>query len=175
MRSIAYSSIVVLFFASIYPAEAQHSLAIMLDPQTEKVSVDDLMLDSNVTQEAILKTMGKPSKTVDHPSGEVSLFYETAGIVFFTMDNKVKGLGINFNSDGDKKFPATSLNGKLTIGETEITKESKQEDLLKIEEIEFVCPFALLCASSNRDSKTRTTVSFKDGTLTQLVFLMNDK
>jgi hypothetical protein len=151
----------------------QSNLEIKFNEKSETVTVAGLTLDSNVTNDQVIEAMGKPSKQVDYPSGEVSLFYEEKGVVFFTMKNTVAGLGINFNSDGDKKFPATSFNGQLKIGSSEITKESKQNDVLGIKEVAFVCPYALMCACSKRDSKTIATIAFKNGALTQVSFLLN--
>jgi hypothetical protein len=165
----------LVLYVGCYNALGQDKLAIRLDEKSETVTVGELTLDGGLTNARIIEVMGKPSRQADYPSGEVSLFYEEKGIVFFTRKNIVTGLGINFNSDGDNKFPATSLNGKLMIGATEITKESTQSDIKNIKEVVFVCPHSLMCASSKRDAKTNVVIGFKDGVLTQVAFLLNTK
>lgn len=167
--------IVLALCLPYYTTFCQSKPEIRFNEKSETVTIDGLTLDASVTDARIIEVMGAPSKKVDYPNGETSLFYEEKGVVFFTKKNTVAGLGINFNTDGDKKFPATTLAGSLVIGSTQITKESKQADILGIKEVAFTCPFPLMCATSKRDAKTIATVGFKDGVLTQIAFLLNAK
>jgi len=125
---------------------------------------------SKTSVEKLIENMGDPSKIVDYPSGEKSYFYDELGVVFFTMNGLVRGLGINFNWDGDKKFPEQAFKGKLMLGEAEITNETVSESIAGIESVKFICPIPMICASKDQHAKINCIVGFKDKKLTQATF-----
>ncbi len=147
--------------------------------QTDEVSIDfsangltinETPIMSYTTMDILMKTLGEPSRAVDYPSGETSMFYDDFGIVFFTVDNVVKGVGVNFNWDEDEKFPETSFTGELMIGDSEVIKDTKSEELLAVEGVSFDCPIPLMCVASDRVDDVKCMIAFKDELLTQVVF-----
>ncbi|QNR25122.1 DUF7738 domain-containing protein [Croceimicrobium hydrocarbonivorans] len=135
--------------------------------------INDTPLDGQTKLKELIANLGEPSKKVDYPNGETSYFYEEIGIVFFTKDGIVKGLGINFNWDGDEKFPEKTFTGTLNLGDSEIEKETKSESIAAIKSIEFICPIPIMCASKDREAKINCAVAFKDEKLTQVAFIIN--
>jgi hypothetical protein len=145
---------------SIY-FSASSEILVNEKPLTKKTKVKDLV-----------KLLGEPTRKIIYPSGETSYFYEQLGVVFFTMKGHIKGLGVNYNWDGDEKFTETSFRGNLHIGELKIHEEILNKSINRIENIAFVCPIPSLCASRDRDSEVHCIVGFKDGKLTQVAFMM---
>ncbi|SFT35282.1 hypothetical protein SAMN05216474_0052 [Lishizhenia tianjinensis] len=137
------------------------------------LTIKGLNLTSKTTIKEVTKELGDATEIKEHANGEKAYFYETSGIVFFTNKNKITGLGINFNTDGDEKFPTTSFTGTLTLGEVNIFKETVSADIAGIENIEFICPFPAMCATKDRSLNIVCTAAFKDEQLTQVVFLMH--
>jgi len=143
----------------------------------EYVSASELLINQKALTkktkvQVIVKALGEPTRKIIYPSGETSYFYEQLGIVFFTMKGLVKGLGVNYNWDGDQKFTETSFRGNLNIGELEIHEEIENEAINRLEGIAFVCPIPSLCASRDREAKIHCLVGFKDGKLTQVSFML---
>lgn len=139
---------------------------------TSKLFLNKLLLNDNMDVQDITKTIGEPGKIVDYPNTEKSYIYEESGFVIFTKNNKVKGIGINYNWDGDKKFPEKSFTGSAKVGELSISKATTKEDLLSIKSTPFACPMDIFCASKDRKSKIQSSVGFKDKALTQIVFML---
>ena len=139
---------------------------------TSTLFLNKLLLNDNMNIQDITNTVGEPSKIVDYPNDEKSYFYENIGFVIFTKNQKVKGIGINYNWDGDKKFPEKSFIGNVKLGELPISKATKKEDLLSIKSIPFGCPIDILCASKKRNAKIQCSVAFKDNSLTQIAFIL---
>ncbi|MBL7790244.1 MAG: hypothetical protein JNL75_10490 [Chitinophagales bacterium] len=137
-----------------------------------ELTINTKKIDGKTNVNALIENLGKPSKIEDYPSGEKSYFYEEFGIVFFTSKGQIKELGINYNWDGDKKFPEQAFKGTLKIGGTEITGETVSESIAGIESIKFVCPMPMICASENQNVKTNCLIAFKDKKLTQVTFLI---
>ncbi len=174
IKTRVVAMIAITFFA-LLQAGAQNQKAIVhFNPQSELVDVNGVTMDGVATFDLFKEKLGLPSNKIDSRNGETALFYEGLGIVLYVKENIVKGLGITFNTDGDKKFPATSLHGTLKIGEVEITKESKQDAFRSLTAPKFTCPFELMCASENREAATKSLVGFKDGVVTQVTFLVNE-
>jgi hypothetical protein len=139
---------------------------------TSTLLLNKLVLNDNMNIQDITSTIGEPGKIVDYPNGEKSYFYENTGFVIFTKNKKVKGIGINYNWDGDKKFPEKSFTGNVKLGELPISKTTKKEDLLSIKSTPFGCPINILCVSQKRNAKIQCSVAFKDNSLTQIVFVL---
>lgn len=137
---------------------------------SDKLSMNDLILTSTTPLEDVTKILGEASKNVDYPNGETSYFFEPQGIVVMTKGGKVQGLGINFNWDGDDKFPETTFSGQLKLGEAEIKQDTKREVIEEIQVIEFTCPIPSMCATKDRNAKIKCSVAFMDEKITQLVF-----
>ena len=141
--------------------------------KTAELLINEISIDSNITFENLIKTLGEPSRKAKNKKGEISYFYENSGVVFFTSDGAINGIGVNFNWDGDIKFPKSTFAGTLNIGEQKINKDTKSESIAAIKLIEFICPFPMMCASKDKEVRIKCTVGFKDTKLTQIVFFMN--
>lgn len=136
------------------------------------LTLNELELTSKTTTDDFVNELGEPSRKVPYPSGEVSYFYDELGIVFFTYENEISNLGINFNWDEDEKFPETSYTGTLSIGNKDINKESTAGHIEDIEGVEFICPIPIMCASKDRKAKVKCAVAFDEGQITQVVFIL---
>jgi hypothetical protein len=140
--------------------------------ESEKLMINDISITKKTKVEEMEELLGNPSRSKDYPSGETSYFYDETGLVFFSVDGKINGLGINFNWDGDDKFPEQSFTGSLSLAGTTIDIDTKSEAIAGIKTVEFICPIPMLCASSNRKADINCTAAFKDESLTQVVFLL---
>lgn len=167
--------IAITFFALMQAGAQDQKATVQFSPESELVTVNGVTMDGVASFDLFKEKLGLPSGKKEYPNGETSIFYESMGIVFSVQENIVKSLGITFNTDGDKKFPATSLYGTLKIGEVEITKESKQDAFQRLTIFKFTCPFELICASENRDAATKSLVGFKGGVVTQVSFWVNER
>lgn len=167
------STILIAFFALFTNfANGQSSKIEITYNELAELTINETSINRETTVVQLSKILGKASKTIDYPSGEISHFYEEDGLVLFTIDGIVKGVGINFNWDGDEKFPEITFGGTLNLGELKVDKDTKNEGIAAIESIEFLCPVPLICASKNRDAKINCSAVFKDKNLTQVVFLI---
>lgn len=166
------TSLLVIFFTSLINfCVAQNSVEINYS-DTSTLLLKNLPLSNNINIEEITKSLGEPSKIVDNKKGEISYFYDDLGLVFAVKEKLVVLVGINYNWDGDKKFPQTSFVGTLKIGDFIVSKETKQEDILTIKAIEFLCPIDQICASKIRTAKIRCAISFTEKLISQVAFLL---
>ncbi|MBR9859398.1 hypothetical protein GYB22_01335 [bacterium] len=135
-----------------------------------ELSFNDIeILDKAISE--LEETIQKADRKKSYPNGEISHFYDKTGIVITEKNGKIKGLGINFNWDGDDKFPETSFTGSFSIGEVIIDKNSGPEDFKKVTALKYDCPGTLICISSDEGMDIRTMVAFKEGKITQWAIL----
>lgn len=139
--------------------------------ESYKLFVNDININGKTKISKIIETLGKPSKTIDNKGDDKSYFYEDLGIVFFTTKEKIMGLGINFTWDGDTNFPESAYVGILELGKTIISKETKYEQIVKLEDIAIICPDPTMCATDSKKAKIKSLIGFKDTNLTQVAFL----
>jgi hypothetical protein len=144
-----------------------------IDFSAKGLMVNATPIVKSTTMDVLIKSLGEPSKKVDAPNGETSMFYDDLGIVFFTIDNVVKGVGVNLNWDEDEKFPETSLNGDLMIGKSAVDKHSTGEFIQAIEGVTFDCPTPIMCIASDRADDVKCMIAFDEGLITQVVFLLD--
>ena len=139
----------------------------------ESIKVGGLNLVPNLHSGDLIKQIGEPSSKLKKGI-EVDYFYEDYGIVFAVKKDTVVGLGINFNWDGDKKFPKKSFTGSLILDGTEINKDSKMEELTAISSLGFNCPIPSMCFCKNENLKQKIMAGFNgENKLSQLVFIFN--
>jgi hypothetical protein len=160
----------LLVMISVTFAAAQKTVTITC-ANPGALMINDIKLDGTNPVRQLTVALGTPDKIETFKSGEEGYFYEESGFVFFTKDSIIKALGVNFTWDGDKKFPEKSFTGILSLGELAITRETKMEAIAAIKDISFVCPIPFMCASSDKAVMPQCSVAFKDGMLTQVVFL----
>lgn len=137
-----------------------------------KLTVNEIPLDGKTKIEDLITKIGQPSQKKDYQYGETSYVYDEIGVVFSIKSGLVKGLAINFNWDGDKKFPEKSFIGTLKIGERAITKETDNKSLLTIKSIEFLCPISIMCVSKDKNAPINCVAGFNEDKLTQIGFII---
>lgn len=157
-------------FALICAPSFAQTGEVSIDFSANGLKVNETPIMSYTTMDILMKTLGEPSRAVDYPSGDTSLFYDEMGIVFFTIDNVIKGVGVNLNWDEDEKFPETSFTGELMIGGSSVGKNTTHENLLAIEGMAFDCPIPMMCVASDRVDDVKCMIAFKDELPTQVVF-----
>ena len=169
----AKKNIVLILFVSIwFFCNAQKKIEINYSDSSTLI-LNELVLTKSSDVRNIIAKIGEASKIIGYPNGERNFFYEEYGLLLMTKDTLLTGLGINFNWYGNKKFPMTSFIGGLKIGELEISKKTRREEISSVKLIEFGCPMDILCASKSKTSKVSCTLAFNSETLTQIVFLLN--
>ena len=161
----------IIFISLFNFCNAQNSVEINYS-DSSTLLFNNVHLTKNINIQDISKSIGEPSKIVDNKKGEISHFYDDLGLVLVVKENVVAAVGINYNWDGDKKYPEKSFTGNLKIGEFLVSKETNQEDISAIKTIEFLCPIKLICASKSRTAKIRCTIAFEENLITQVVFLL---
>lgn len=137
--------------------------------------VNDFEVKSGCTAEELTKVLGEPSQKKEMPSTEVGYFYEEEGFVFYTLANGIVNMiGMNFNWDGDERFPETSYTGSFVICETAVTKETELKNLTDFGCIEFMCPAPVMCVSMVEDRKVNCLLGFGEDGLTQFGFVITE-
>jgi hypothetical protein len=162
--------LITLLTMTVWYCDAQTPLEINF-PDSSTLTVNKIKLTENMNISNILNLFGKPTRILEYRNSEKSFFYDNDGFIIMTQDSIMKGLGINYNWDGDKKFPEKTFTGVLTMGEVNISKETKKENIDKLKAIGFVCPVDIMCASKSKFAKIKCMVAFKSNLMTQLVFL----
>ncbi|MEO5967612.1 MAG: hypothetical protein ABIP68_01720 [Ferruginibacter sp.] len=163
--------LIISIVAVVNISQAQNSVEIKYT-DSSLLHLDKILLTNTTNIEDIFAAIGKADRVVDYKNIEKNYFYDSLGMIILTKDGKIKGLGINYNWDGDKKFPEKSFTGNLKIGELSISKNTKKDDIAAIKSLEFVCPIESICASKNREANVNSVISFTDNNITQIVFLI---
>lgn len=150
-------------------AEAQIEIKINYTPG---LSINSLLVNTKTSTKDLVKAIGEPSTKQISAGGETNYFYDSLGLVFFTDGNHLIGLGINYNWDGDARFPKKTFPGTLNLGELQINPATTNHDIAGIKTVDFICPISVMCASKDRHVPIRCTVGFKDESISQVVFLI---
>lgn len=151
---------------------AQTDVTIEYNAQSQLV-VNAVTVTNATTASDLTAVVGEASRTEVSSNGETGYFYDAVGFMFIVKDGKVSGLGINFNWDGDVKFPKTSYTGSLLLGELSITKETTHAEIAGIQNVSFACPIPLMCASTDKTAAVKCMVSFLEGKISQVVYLIS--
>ena len=164
--------LLITFIITTSYAKGQSNKVSIEYTENSTLTINEFSLENATSIAQLVQVLGEPSKIADYPRGEQAYFYDDLGIMFATMDKQIKAMGINFNWDGDKKFPEKSYVGVLTMVGTKITKDSSIDTIASIANDSFICPIPILCASKDKEAPINCTVAFKDGKITQVVFLI---
>lgn len=174
MKILNLKTIFFLFFvAGSYFTNGQNLTITIEYTEQAKLVINQTVFTNKTSVTELTKLIGEPSRKVDYASGETSYFYDEIGIVFFTKTGIVKGLGINYNWDGDKKFPEQAFTGRLKLAEVDINKNTNSETIAGIKGIEFICPIPIMCANKDREASANCLVAFTDNLITQVAFVIN--
>ena len=121
----------------------------------------------------LTKCLGSPTREKTYPSGEASLFHEAQGLVLWTAGGELRGVGLNFNWDGDKKFPETSFTGGLMIGDLKVDRNTTFAQLQSLKGNGITCMDDSMCAGGTASDKV--VVGFEKNLITQISFLFSKK
>jgi hypothetical protein len=134
--------------------------------------VNTVEVTAETTPETLVASLGEASRVETSSAGEKAYIYDAMGFMFIVKDSKVKGVGINYNWDGDVKFPKTSFTGSLSLGELSITKETSSAEISAIQNVEFLCPIPSMCMTKDREIEIKCMVAYYESKLSQVVFLI---
>jgi hypothetical protein len=170
--TILKSTIALIFIIGFtFNSNAQESSQWKLSDKSV-FTYNGTVINSKTTSEEINTTFGEPSSEKTYPNGDILYLYNSLGISISTnARHKVNFVGFNYTWDGDKRFPETSFEGSLQVGDFSVTKESTSKDFEKIDGIEFKCPIPLMCASMDKKSNLSILIGFQDNSLTQIGFI----
>lgn len=137
------------------------------------LTINKIKLQEKMNDQDFLKIFGKPTRVVEYRNTEKGYYYDNDGFVVFSKNSFVTMIGVNFNWDGDKKFPEKAFTGSLKIGELTINKETKKGDIDTLKAIGYDCPMDILCGSKSRNAKIKSIIGFKSTLLSQVAFMLN--
>lgn len=166
-----YLYLTVLFSVFLcFQANAQDSSQWKLSDKSV-FTYNGAVINANTAFEDIKANFGKPSSNRTYANGDILYIYESLGMSISTNDkHKVNFVGFNYTWDGDKRFPETSFEGTLQVGNHTVTKKSSGADFEKIEGIEFKCPIPVLCAGKGKKANVSILIGFQEANLTQIGF-----
>jgi hypothetical protein len=173
-KSTILKSLLTLFAIGLICSisAAQNNLNKWQLSDKSELTLNEKRVTGKTTYTEIESILGKANAKKEYSSGEISYIYDSIGMVISTMNGKIKMVGFNFNWDEDEKFPEKSFTGSLQIGNFTFSKKTTDNDVAKIEGVEFICPIPLMCASNNKKAKVKSMVAFKDSIITQVVILI---
>lgn len=154
------------------PVNAQSKRFQVVYTNTEQLMIDEVILTNTFTLSQLISHFGKADSIADYPKGEKILFYNHVGIMFSLKDTMLKGMGINFNWDGDKKFPKQSFTGTLKIKDIAINKETNIRQFESDDMPDFDCPIPIMCGTEIENSIWQCMVGFENDKITQLLFIV---
>jgi hypothetical protein len=158
--------------AMCIPSLAQTDVLIEYTAESQ-LSVNSFTVTSSTTPEELKAVLGTPSREEVSTGGETGYFYDDVGLIFSSKHGKVIGLGVNYNWDGDVKFPKTSYTGTMSLGELSITKETNSTEIGNIQNVSFSCPIPLMCVSTDKTAAIKCAVAFNASKLSQIVFIFS--
>lgn len=164
-------SLIVIVGCS-HAVSAQTDVSIEYNAQSQLV-VNAVTVTNTTTAADLIAVVGEATRTEVSSNGETGYFYDGVGFMFIVKEGTVSGLGINYNWDGDVKFPKTSYTGSLLLGELSVTKETTHDQIAGIQNVSFSCPIPLMCASTDKTAAVKCMVSFMEGKISQVVYLIS--
>lgn len=136
----------------------------------KELFLNDLKLSPKTKFKEVVSELGEPKLIKEYPNGKKVYHYESEGIAVHTVEDKLLFIGVNYNWDGDKKFPESTYTGDLSIGDVSFNKESKEEIASEITVVNIDCLMPGLCMTNPKEEKTFIVLGFKDNLVTQVGF-----
>lgn len=133
--------------------------------------LNGLQLSDKAGASELTKRLGAPTREKARPRGEVSHYHDQQGLVLWTVDGELAGVGLNFNWDGDDKFPETSFTGSLTVGDLQVGRETTLTQFQSLKEASVSCLGDSMCAG--KSGSTKFLVGFEKNVITQVSFLFS--
>jgi hypothetical protein len=150
--------------------DGKASLDLRTNPAGELV-LNGVALSGKTGASELTKHVGSPTREKAHPRGEVSLYHDEKGLVFWTKDGAVAGVGINFNWDGDDKFPETSFPGNFVMGDLKVDRTTTMAQFKSLKGEPVSCLGDAMCAG--KSGTTKFVAGFEKDVITQLSFLFS--
>jgi hypothetical protein len=144
------------------------NLSIALDAKGELV-LNDVTVFAKGSAGKLAERIGPPTREKAHKRGETSLYHDRDGFVLWAVDGEVKGVGVNFNWDGDEKFPEASFPGNLVLGALKVGRTTTPAQFESLPGYSVKCQAGAMCAGKSESVKF--LAAFDKGVITQLSFL----
>ena len=136
------------------------------------VLLNKIKIDKTTSFSIIKKILGEPIIYKEYPSGKINYHYKELGLSVHTVDDKLLFIGVNYNWDGDKTFPESTYVGQLKIDGVKFDKNTNEEIISKIKNLEFltIMPGFLMSKPLTKKKNTFAILGFKDSIVTQVGF-----
>lgn len=136
----------------------------------KELFLNDIKLSPKTKFKEVVAELGEPKLIKEYPTGKKVYHYESEGIAVHTVEDKLLFIGVNYNWDGDKKFPESTYKGDLSIGDVVFNKESKDEIVSEITVVKIDCLMPGLCMTNPKEEKTFIVLGFENNMVTQVGF-----
>ncbi|MFT5724238.1 MAG: hypothetical protein ACI9JN_001356 [Bacteroidia bacterium] len=173
IMKIVKSFVLILSIFGLNSASAQTEVILKYSSESA-LTVNGLQVTSSTKPSELIAVLGTASRTIENKHGETAYYYDAVGLMFASKADVVNIVGVNYNWDGDEKFPKTSFTGSLSLGELSVTKETVSKDVAGIKNVTFKCPIPLMCLSEDQTVEVKCAVAFNKKKLSQIVFLIAD-
>jgi hypothetical protein len=134
-----------------------------------ELTLNDMTLFEKGSTAKLTKLLGSPTREKVYPSKEKGLFYDQHGLVFWSVDGEIAGVGVNFNWDGDEKFPETSFPGTIALGDFNVDRNATQAHFAPLEAYSVSCLGDSMCGG--KSERAKFLAGFVGGKIAQLTFL----
>jgi hypothetical protein len=166
-----YLTLTLLLMVS-FAAKAQQNLAVnyRLDG---RLNIFELEIKKDFQANVLFARLAEKPEVIELNGSKFGLF-NSYGVAVQVLNRAVKEFRITFNPEAGEAFSKTVFNGTLFLGDFQVTKEAKREDFKKIKGLPFVCSTAEQCILENAKGDISVTASFKEGSLSSIVFGVKD-
>jgi hypothetical protein len=138
------------------------------------LTLDGLPLAEQAGSSELQKRLGAPSREKAYPNGDLGHFYDERGLVLWTAAGKLKGVGVNFNWDGDEAFPKTSFTGSLRVGGLSVDRNTTVAQFRALDGVAVSCVMDdAMCGELTQN--TRFLAGFEKTVITQVMFMLAKK
>lgn len=144
------------------------SLGFRLSPDGNLL-LNDVTIPAKAKVAELAERLGPPTREKEHPRGEKSLYHDKQGFVLWTVNGELMGVGINFNWDGDEKFPETPFTGSLALGDLKVDRNTTKAQLESLKGYSVSCLGDAMCGG--KSGGTKLLVGFEKGAITQVGFM----
>ena len=140
---------------------------------SEILTINGLTAYDDLTYDNLTSQFGLPDRQVQHQNGQTSHIYDKNGFAFTSKGNEIAGVFINFTRLNLESLPKDSFNGRLIIGDQEITKKSTEQDFKNKSNIDFKCSSGFICSYHNPSSDLSITIVMAKEHITNVSILLN--
>ncbi len=160
----------LLAFALFSPLLRAQSAPEIIFNEKKEVWLNGKMIDHGTTMEELTALLGEAEVHKEYPTGKLNYHYPDLGMAVHIVNGQLLYLGMNFNWDGDERFPEERFTGKLSMGKVVINAETSPEVIEELTVVEIFCPIPEMCMTKDREAQTPIMLGFKEGKITQIGF-----